>query len=103
MRPASVRSAPRKKPARLTRNETSVFDKALAKVFGTSNERAVKRMLPTLGQINDHEPALKQLSDEQLAAKTVEFRARIAAAIEGLTDPEEIAAAEKQALNDLLP
>ena len=80
-----------------------MFDKALAKIFGTSNERAVKRMLPTLAEINSHEPALKQLTDDQLAAKTVEFKARIAAAIEGLTDPEEIAAAEKRALDEILP
>ncbi|HEY2740450.1 MAG TPA: preprotein translocase subunit SecA, partial [Thermoanaerobaculia bacterium] len=80
-----------------------MFNALLAKVFGTSNERAVKRLLPTLEQINGHEPALKQLTDEQLAAKTVEFRARIAAAIEGLTDPEEIVAAEKRALDELLP
>ena len=80
-----------------------MFNALLAKVFGTSNERAVKRMLPTLEQINANEPALKDLTDEQLAAKTIEFRARIAAAIEGLTDPEEIVAAEKRALDELLP
>jgi hypothetical protein len=96
LRPAFVRCAAQKR-------ETSVFNALLAKVFGTSNERAVKRMLPTLEQINSHEPALKQLSDEQLAAKTVEFRARIAAAIEGVTDPEEILAAEKRALDASSP
>jgi preprotein translocase subunit SecA len=80
-----------------------VFNKALAKVFGTSNERAVKRMLPTLTLINSHEEATKVLTDEQLQAKTIEFRARIAKAIEGITDKDEIIAAEKQALDDLLP
>src|SRR5579875_243740 len=85
------------------RIETSVFNSMLAKVFGTSNERAVKRMLPTLAQINRYEPALKQLTDEQLTAKTQEFRARIASALEGITDPDEIVAAEKAALNDLIP
>jgi preprotein translocase subunit SecA len=80
-----------------------MLNNILAKVFGTSNERAVKRMLPVLAQINAFEPALQEFSDEQLAAKTVEFRARIAAALEGLTDPEEIVAAEKDALTHLLP
>ena len=80
-----------------------MFNSILAKVFGTSNERAVKRMLPVLSQINSHEPELKQLSDEQLTAKTIEFRARIASALEGITDPEEIVAAEKRALDELLP
>jgi preprotein translocase subunit SecA len=80
-----------------------VFNATLAKVFGTSNERAVKRMLPTLAAINSHEESFKTLTDEQLTAKTAEFKARIAASIEGITDPEEIIAAEKKALDDLLP
>jgi preprotein translocase subunit SecA len=80
-----------------------VFDTLFAKVFGTANERAVKRMRPLLAEINAHEPAMKALSDDELAAKTAEFRARIAAALEGLTDPEEIATAEKRVLDDLLP
>ncbi|HEY5382031.1 MAG TPA: preprotein translocase subunit SecA [Acidobacteriaceae bacterium] len=80
-----------------------VFDTLFRKVFGTANERAVKRMLPVLAEINAHEPAMKALSDDELAAKTTEFRARIAAAIGGLTDPEDIAAAEKAILDDLLP
>jgi nicotinamide mononucleotide (NMN) deamidase PncC len=66
-----------------------VLNNILAKVFGTSNERAVKRLLPVLAQINSHEEALLQFSDEQLSAKTAEFKARIAASIEGITGPEE--------------
>jgi preprotein translocase subunit SecA len=80
-----------------------LFNNAIAKVFGTSNERAVKKLLPRLTEISSHEAALKTLTDEQLRDKTLEFRARIAKAIEGITDPEEIIAAEKQALDDLLP
>ena len=80
-----------------------MFNATLAKIFGTSNERAVKRMMPTLAQINASEAALLSLTDDQLKAKTPEFQARIARAIEGLTDKDEIAAAEKQALDDLLP
>ena len=80
-----------------------MLNNVLAKVFGTSNERAVKRLLPVLEQINGHEAALKQLSDDELRNKTLEFRARIAAAIANLTDPEEIVAAEKAALDELLP
>jgi len=80
-----------------------LFNKILAKIFGTSNERAVKKLLPVLAQINSFDEATIALSDEQLAAKTLEFRARIAKAIEGITDEDELAAAEKQALDDLLP
>ena len=75
----------------------------LTKVFGTSNERVVKRLLPRVTEINALEAQTKALSDEQLRAKTVEFRARIAAAVEGITDEEARIAAEKQALDDLLP
>jgi preprotein translocase subunit SecA len=80
-----------------------MLNNVLAKVFGTSNERAVKKLLPILSQIASYEDTLKQLTDEQLAAKTVEFRARIAQALGDLTDPEEIEAIEKAALDDLLP
>ena len=45
----------------------------------------------------------KQLSDEQLRAKTVEFRARIAHSLEGITDAEEIKKAENAALDEILP
>ncbi len=80
-----------------------MFNATLAKVFGTSNERAVKRMLPVLAQINAFEDSLKPLTDEQLSAKTIEFRARIAAAVEGIADDEARIAAEKAALDELLP
>ena len=80
-----------------------MFNSALAKVFGTANERAVKKMLPVLAQINSFDEATKQLSDADLAAKTTEFRARIAAALDGITDPDQRIAAEKAILNDLLP
>ncbi len=50
----------------------------LGKVFGTKNEREVKRLLPRVEAINALEPAMQKLSDEQLRAKTDEFRKRIA-------------------------
>jgi preprotein translocase subunit SecA len=77
--------------------------KVLNKVFGTANERAVKRLVPRVADINAFEPQVKAMTDEQLRAKTVEFRARIAAALEGITDEEARVAAEKQVLDDLLP
>ena len=69
----------------------------LTKVFGTSNERAVKRLLPTVQVINALEPQMLALNDEQLRAKTTEFRARIAKALEGITEEDARIAAEKQA------
>ena len=63
-----------------------IVDVILAKIFGTKTEREIKGMLPTVAAINDLEPALLQLSDIDLAAKTIEFKERIAqgAAIDDL-------------------
>ncbi|WP_047488622.1 preprotein translocase subunit SecA [Terriglobus sp. TAA 43] len=80
-----------------------MFNKTLAKLFGTSNERAVKRMQPILDQINGFEPALQALTDEQLRAKTVEFRERIATRTADIADRDERIAAEKVVLDELLP
>ncbi|MGA2724094.1 MAG: preprotein translocase subunit SecA [Bryobacteraceae bacterium] len=55
-----------------------MVDAILAKIFGTKTEREIKGMLPTVAAINDLEPELRQLSDIDLAAKTIEFKERIA-------------------------
>src|SRR5579872_1240075 len=55
-----------------------MLDQALAKIFGTKNEREVKRIRPVVAAINDLEPGMQQLSDSDLAAKTVEFKQRVA-------------------------
>ena len=48
----------------------------LRKVFGSRNDRILKRISKTVSKINAFEPELKALSDAQLRAKTDEFRAR---------------------------
>jgi preprotein translocase subunit SecA len=88
---------------RQRKKDTVLFNKVLAKVFGTANERAVKRLMPRLAAISDQEATLEALTDDQLRAKTAEFKARIAAAIEGITDPDEIRTAEQAALDAILP
>ncbi len=55
-----------------------MIDAVLAKVFGTKNEREVKAMLPMVAAISALEPGLRELSDIDLAAKTIEFKERIA-------------------------
>ena len=87
------------------------FDKFLARIFGTANERIIKRLWPIVAEINAFEPSVKALSDEELRAKTIEFRARIAErvaeATKGIEDREEKekaqVAAEKLALDEILP
>ena len=54
-----------------------MINRLLGKVFGTKNEREVKRLLPRVAAINARESEIRKLSDEQLRARTDEFRKRI--------------------------
>ena len=55
-----------------------MFAPLLKKLFGSKNEREVKRMLKAVQSVNAFEEQLIALSDEQLRAKTEEFKARLA-------------------------
>ncbi len=50
----------------------------LKKIFGTQNERTLNKVRPLADEINVFEPGVKALSDEQLKAKTEEFKKRLA-------------------------
>src|ERR1044071_2514122 len=50
---------------------------AIKKVFGTSHERAIRRMRPRVDAINALEDKMKALSDAELRAKTPEFREKL--------------------------
>src|SRR3990167_9275643 len=60
----------------------------LSKMFGTANERKIKQLRPIVEKINSFEPAINALMDEDLAAKTNEFRERLS---------------QGESLDDLLP
>ena len=49
----------------------------LKKLLAGSNEAEVKKLMKTVEQINALEPQTRALSDDQLRAKTDEFRARL--------------------------
>ncbi|VVO81902.1 Protein translocase subunit SecA [Pseudomonas fluorescens] len=55
-----------------------MFAPLLKKLFGSKNEREVKRMLKTVQFVNAFEEQMMALSDDQLRAKTDEFKARFA-------------------------
>ncbi|WP_022961884.1 preprotein translocase subunit SecA [Halopseudomonas pelagia] len=55
-----------------------MFAPLLKKLFGSKNERELKRMGRIVGTINSHEEKLNALSDEQLKAKTAEYKERVA-------------------------
>ena len=52
------------------------LDNILSFIFGSKHERDVKRMLPIVDRINALEPAMKNLSMDQMRDKTTEFRSR---------------------------
>ncbi len=54
-----------------------MLNAVLAKVFGTKHERELKRMQPTVAEINGLEPEVQKLSDQELQGKTAEFRQRL--------------------------
>ena len=54
-----------------------MVSKLLSKIFGSRNERLVKKMRKTVERINAFEPDMEALSDEELRAKTDEFRGRL--------------------------
>jgi len=74
----------------------------IRKVFGSRNDRQLKRMSRVVARINDLEADIKALSDEALQAKTAEFRQRLTAG-ESLDDllPEAFAAVREAAWRTL--
>jgi preprotein translocase subunit SecA len=60
----------------------------LKKIFGTKNEREIKRLWPIVESVNSLEPSVSVLTDDQLKSKTNEFRERLRA---------------KETLDDILP
>jgi preprotein translocase subunit SecA len=54
-----------------------MLDTLLAKVVGTQNERELKRLRPIVAEVNALESAIQTLSDDQLRAKTLEFKERV--------------------------
>ena len=58
----------------------------LGKIFGTKNEREVKRLQPRVAAISALEPEMQKLSDDELRAKTEEFRTRIQERLGSIAD-----------------
>ncbi|MCU6396835.1 hypothetical protein KW820_23210, partial [Enterobacter quasiroggenkampii] len=51
--------------------------KLFEKIFGTYSEREIKRIMPIVKKINELEADIEKLNDEQLRAKTEEFKNRL--------------------------
>ncbi len=65
------------------------------KIFGSKNDRELKRMGPDVARINQLEPEIQQKSDDELRAKIAEWKAAISA----IEDREE----RESAMEELLP
>ena len=65
-----------------------MIGRMLAKIFGSKNDRMIKQYRRAVRRINELEPTVEPLTDAELAAKTVEFRERLA---------------QGETLDDLLP
>jgi preprotein translocase subunit SecA len=81
----------------------SFADKIVKKIFGSSSDIFLKKIRPTVQQINDLEASVQKFSDDELKAKTVEFKERIGRALDGITDQEERRKAEQEILHEILP
>jgi preprotein translocase subunit SecA len=80
-----------------------MLEQLLKGIFGSKHDRDVKRVSPLVDEINRVATDYRDLSDEALKAKTGEFRARLAAALEGVSDAEERKRLERETLEELLP
>jgi preprotein translocase subunit SecA len=79
------------------------FDKFLTKVFGSSNQRYLKTILPVVDQVNELEASLKVLSDDELRARTVAFKEQVQRAVSKATSKEERKRLEQEILDEILP
>jgi preprotein translocase subunit SecA len=80
-----------------------MIDKFLTKVFGSSNQRYLKSIQPIVGRINELEAGLKKLSDDDLRARTAQFKERVARAVADARDKEDRKRREQAVLDELLP
>ena len=55
----------------------SIINSVLTRIMGTKHERDVKRMQPMVQRVNELEPEISPLTDDQLRGKTAEFRTRV--------------------------
>ena len=81
----------------------SFADKLVKKIFGSSSDVFLKQARPVVVQINDLEPQIERMSDEELKAQTPKLKERIAQAISGIEDETEMRKAEQEILHEILP
>jgi preprotein translocase subunit SecA len=78
-------------------------DKLVKKIFGSSSDIFLKKVKPIVQQINDLEPRIQAMSDDELRGQTIKFKERLASELEGITDKTERRTREQEILHELLP
>lgn len=81
----------------------SFADKLVKKIFGSSSDIFLKQARPIVARINEWEPKIQKLSDDELKAQTSKFKEIIARHLEGISDKTERRRAEQEILHELLP
>jgi preprotein translocase subunit SecA len=81
----------------------SFADKLVKKVFGSSSSIFLKKVKPTIVEINDWERKLEKLSDDELKAQTPKFKEIVRNHLEGIEDKDEHRKEEQGILHKLLP
>ncbi|HKQ05339.1 MAG TPA: preprotein translocase subunit SecA [Blastocatellia bacterium] len=77
---------------------TAIFNKVATKIFGSANERLLKRLWPVVHEINAFEAKIQKLSDDELRAYTPRFREQIEQRVAGADITAETPEEEKKAL-----
>ncbi len=80
-----------------------MIDKFLTKVFGSSNQRYLKSVLPIVQKINSLEPSIKKLSDDELRARTAAFKEQFQNTVADAPDLDERKRRERELLDEILP
>jgi len=85
-----------------------MIDKFLTKVFGSSNQRYLKTLQPLVELVNELEPDVKKLTDDEMRARISELREQVAGRIGEIAGRDERAREERkrrtqEALDEILP
>ena len=68
------------------KKKKEMFESLLNKIFGNRHEKDVKLLLPIVEEINVYDAKFDSLTDEELKAKTAEFKARVKSSVKELEE-----------------
>src|ERR1044072_5803552 len=85
-----------------------MIDKFLTKIFGSSNQRYLKTLQPLVARVNELEPQVKKLTDDEMRARISELREQVIGQLGDTSGRSEEARKERkrrtqEALDSILP